>query len=409
MKQRPPIQIGCALALVGASVAGAGPITTVPWNGHTGAVSFTYDDARKSQIPTLLPQLDVLSIKATFFLTYGAGGDLSTNKSAWIQASKNGHELANHTYDHVNVSDGNTSIKMMANELRGFDPSVEAVTFAYPSCAVGGKNEVAAEAFMGRGCGSASYAWDTQPTDWTNIQGLILQSGAPGPGVTAIGGAKTNNTWVTTIVHDVTGSPDQYSLTPADNKSLLDAALAAKVWIAPYGTVGAYYRAHFTMDALTVTGSSPWKLTWKSPHPKMPKSVKLRVKLAAATFGDQIDVYQGGTRIQKESDGSYVIDFMKLSMDVQKAGSSIARSASVFAETKVVRLGSRLEIRGLPEGRYEYSLRSLTGRELTRGTLNSHGAQDPSGIAAEQAGTGLLLVLRQTGARPIALAVSPSL
>ncbi len=48
------------------SAFAAGPVTTVPWNGHKGAVSFTYDDARDGQIPNLLPQLDSLGIKATF-------------------------------------------------------------------------------------------------------------------------------------------------------------------------------------------------------------------------------------------------------------------------------------------------------------------------------------------------------
>ena len=296
----------------------SGPVTTVPWNGHTGAVSFTYDDARKSQIPTLIPQLDAQAIKATFFLTYGAGGDLSTNKAAWIQASRNGHELAHHTYDHQSVSAGTTQIKKMADDLRSFDPGVDAVTFAYPNCSVSGQSTVSAEAFMGRGCGQTTYAWGNQPSDWMNVQGLILNAGAPGPGVNLINSAKSANAWAITIVHDVTANPDQYSLTPADNKKLLDAAIAAGVWIAPYGTVGAYYRAHFSMDAATATKSgSAWNVQWTSPHPKMPRSVKLRVKLASATFGADVVVKQGTTTIAPESDGSYVVEFMKLAMTVE--------------------------------------------------------------------------------------------
>jgi len=296
----------------------SGPVTTVPWNGHTGAASFTYDDARKGQIPNLIPQLDALSIKATFFLTYGAGGDLSTNKAAWIKASTNGHELANHTYDHQNVAAGTTQIKKMADDLRGFDAGVDAATFAYPNCNVGAPTEVDAQAFMGRGCGSTTYAWGTQPSDWKNIQGLILTSGAPGPGVNLINGAKSSNGWAITIVHDVTASPDQYSLTPADNKKLLDAAVAANVWIAPYGTVGAYYRAHFTMDAATATrNGTGWDVKWTSPHPRMPRSVRLLVKLASSTFGTDFVVKQGGAAIAPQPDGSYAIEFMKLAMTVE--------------------------------------------------------------------------------------------
>ncbi len=40
------------MSLLGA-VAYAGPITTVPWNGYPGAVSFTFDDCEISQLNNL--------------------------------------------------------------------------------------------------------------------------------------------------------------------------------------------------------------------------------------------------------------------------------------------------------------------------------------------------------------------
>jgi hypothetical protein len=58
--------LGAALLL--APAATAAPVTTVPWNGYTGAASFTYDDARNSQIPGLVNQLDSVGVKATFFV-----------------------------------------------------------------------------------------------------------------------------------------------------------------------------------------------------------------------------------------------------------------------------------------------------------------------------------------------------
>lgn len=135
----------------------AGPVTTVPWNGHTGAVSFTYDDARSSQIPDLLPQLDALRLKATFFICVtGAGGDWDARRAEWIQAARNGHELANHTRNHVNVpADPNAAaiITDMANYLRALDTVVQSVTFAYPNCNVNGLTGVGGENFIVRSCG----------------------------------------------------------------------------------------------------------------------------------------------------------------------------------------------------------------------------------------------------------------
>lgn len=379
------------LPLIGSVAAFAGPITTVPWNGHTGAVSFTYDDARPSQIPNLIPQVDGLGIKVTFFLTNMY--DFPSKKSDWIKAGKNGHELANHTSDHASPSGSNVS--SFATTLRALDPVVDAVTFAYPNCNVGGTSLVSAEAFMARGCGSSSYSWGSQPSDWMNIQGLILNSGAPGPGVTLINNAKTGNSWVSMIVHDVTASPDQYSLTPADNKKLLDAAVSNNVWIAPYGTVGSYYRAHFTMDNVTATGSGPWNLTWTSPHAKMPKSVKLMVKLATATFGSTFTVSQDNVVIPANTDGSYTIDFMKLKLNVT-TGAAGVDNRNIYGNARVSVTGSALVFEGLTAGNYSVSLRSISGRLLERTSLMATSGEEHVALPASAHGR-LLAVLDAPG------------
>ncbi len=175
--------------------------------------------------------------------------------------------------------------------------------------------------------------------------------------------------------------------------------------------MGAYYRAHFVMDAVTATGSGPWKLTWTSPHPKMPKVVKLRVKLAAATFGSAVEVSQGGTKISQESDGSFVIDFMKLSMDVQKGGSSILDEAKFLSKAKVhvSRTGSLLQVAGLPQGNYSYSLRTLAGHEVRSGSLVSQGPSESAEMPAPQGRSGLVLVLRNAASVQVTAQVPPSI
>ncbi len=318
-----------SLLLLGSISVFAGPVTTTPWNGHPGAVSYTYDDARVSQLPNLLPQLDSLKIKATFEIA-AAVGNFTSRVSDWIQVSKNGHELANHTRNHINITDANSAatVKDFADYLRALDTTVQSVTFAYPNCSIPGttgKNGVSAENFIGRGCGQTTYAWGTQPTDWMNIQGLILSPTNTNTSVTLQATAKTSNAWFITIVHDVANpTPDQYSVTPANNLVMLNAGISNGLWIDTYLNVGAYYRAHFTMDTATAKAvSGGWNLAWVSPHSKMPKKVNLRVKFAAATFGTSFTVQQNGVTIPVETDGSYIIDFMKLSMKVLQGTSGI--------------------------------------------------------------------------------------
>ena len=261
----------------------------------------------------------------------GTGGDFETRKADWIKVAKNGHELANHTKNHVNVpADPSAAsiISEMATYLRALDPGVQSLTFAYPNCNVNGKTGVGSENFIARGCGGTHYAWGTQPADWMNIEGLILTPTSVASGISAINSAKSGNTWAVTIVHDVKENPDSYSLTPADNLKMLQAGVASGAWIDTYQNIGAYYRAHFTMDTVTAASTSEgWKMAWTSPYAKLPKSVTLRVKLAAATFGTSFTVQQNGVTLTPEADGAYLIDFMKLSLTVLKQTTGVKSGA----------------------------------------------------------------------------------
>jgi peptidoglycan/xylan/chitin deacetylase (PgdA/CDA1 family) len=394
------------------SIASAAPITTVPWNGKTGAVSFTYDDARTSQIPNLIPQLDSLGIKATFFISIQNIGDFNARRAAWIQASRKGHELTNHTYAHANVngSDGaavTTMIKTMADTLRAVDPSIQSVTFAYPNCNLTtnatAKNGIDAENFMARGCANPTLNWGTQPTDWMNIQGEILGPTSASTAVTRINTAKTNNRWYITILHDVGENPDQYSMTPANNLTMLTAAVSAGVWIDTYSTIGAYYRAHFTVDTAKAVaqGTGSWKIQWVSPHAKMPKSVPLRVKLDSTVALGLVWVTQGDTTITRQPDGTYVIDFMKLQLTVN-SGVSVSpalllRHAALHARIT----GKRLDLSGLPQGEYVVGLHDASGRMVQKRNIRSAGTREQAFYFAAAPSNGLYqLTVRQSASGP---------
>jgi hypothetical protein len=372
-----------AFALVAALGVHAAPITTVPWNGYPGAVTFTYDDARESQLPNLIPQLDALGIKATFFVPQAGVGDLVKKKADWLKVAKNGHELANHTYSHQDVAGASGGIAQMATYLRAMDPSIQSVTFAYPNCNEGAQTQVSAENFIARDCGDVRYTWASEPSNWMLHQGLILSKNAES-GVTAINDAK-NNKWATIVVHDVVNNPPDWSLSVADNKKLLDQAVANKLWIGTYQEVGAYYRAHFTMDKVTASGAGPWNLTWTSPHAKMPKSVKLKVKLDAATFGTGITVSQDNVTIPANTDGSYTIDFMKLKMNVVKGASGIAPSSRPTFSFGATATPDGIRLDGV-SGDVEAHVTDLRGASLFNGPVSDRR------IALGQGSRGILVV-----------------
>src|SRR6195952_1059962 len=71
-------------------------------------ICLTYDDGLETQLSTVIPQLDSLGFKATFFLNSIQGsspsdviGQTPEAVLGWTKAAKNGHELANHTLFHA--------------------------------------------------------------------------------------------------------------------------------------------------------------------------------------------------------------------------------------------------------------------------------------------------------------------
>ena len=71
------ISLGAAVSLA-AIAAFAGPITTVPWNGHPGAATFTFDDGLHSQTTNLTFLDNMPDVSVTFFVCTNTM-DFSTN------------------------------------------------------------------------------------------------------------------------------------------------------------------------------------------------------------------------------------------------------------------------------------------------------------------------------------------
>jgi peptidoglycan/xylan/chitin deacetylase (PgdA/CDA1 family) len=111
-------------------------------NGAKAAVCLTYDDALDGQLDYVIPQLDSVGLKGTFFCT-GNSPCLYRRMDEWRKAATNGHELGNHTLFHPcmgNRPDGtkfdwvkpeydlvNYSIAQLINELRTANTLLKAI------------------------------------------------------------------------------------------------------------------------------------------------------------------------------------------------------------------------------------------------------------------------------------------
>ena len=124
-------------------------------NSKRAIICLTYDDGLETQLSTVIPQLDSLGLKATFFLNSIQGSSQSdiighTPEAVlgWTNAAKNGHELANHTLFHAcpeklgwdkTVAIENYSVDRMLKEIKTqntilafLDPTRKERAFAFP-------------------------------------------------------------------------------------------------------------------------------------------------------------------------------------------------------------------------------------------------------------------------------------
>ena len=124
--------------------------TSTTWNGKSCAVVLTYDDGLNIDLTNVIPALDSLGLKGTFYISDYFDG-LNAQIFQWRKAAAEGHELGNHTVWHPceggrpgrefvqPESDLNNytvarmvkEIKTMNNILKAIDGKTER-TFAYP-------------------------------------------------------------------------------------------------------------------------------------------------------------------------------------------------------------------------------------------------------------------------------------
>ncbi|WP_207423214.1 polysaccharide deacetylase family protein [Desertivirga brevis] len=120
------------------------------WNGKKSAVVLTYDDALNVHLDKVIPALDSLNLKGTFYLI-AASNVVSNRMDEWRKAAKTGHELGNHSLNHP--CDGNLpgrsfvtdegdlskySVERAVKEIRIANTLLKAIdgkdrrTYAYP-------------------------------------------------------------------------------------------------------------------------------------------------------------------------------------------------------------------------------------------------------------------------------------
>lgn len=120
------------------------------WQGRKCAVVLTYDDGLNIDLSNVVPVLDSMHFRGTFYISDHAN-KLPGQIDGWRKAAAEGHELANHTVYHPCLADipgrswvqpdrdmSRYTVKRINEEMRTMNTMLQAIdgrrerTFAYP-------------------------------------------------------------------------------------------------------------------------------------------------------------------------------------------------------------------------------------------------------------------------------------
>lgn len=235
------------------------------WNNKECAVVLTYDDAIDADLDNVLPALDSLNLKATFYLI-GSSPVIAKRMNEWRAAAKNGHELGNHTLFHPcqgyagetwitpDYDLRNYTVTRAVNEIKVTNTLLQAIdgktvrTFAYPcgNTEIGGVNfyDTLKNVFAGaRGVTPGMQTIDK--VDLANIDCYGINGQNADYMINLVKQAMKTHTLLVFLFHGV-GGGHVINVSLNDHSKLLHflADNQKNIWIAPMVDVAEYIKSH---------------------------------------------------------------------------------------------------------------------------------------------------------------------
>lgn len=298
-------------------------LQVVPWNGHKAAVSLTFDDGDPIHLDLAVPELNQRHMHGTFFLI----ANRIDRKDDWRKILKWGHEIGNHTLDHLHPAtltpDQEEAQVEGAKNVLQKEFGIRIYSFAYPFTEItpGLRKWVEKDHLLARGGYGATYDLkpDSEP-DWANIPSRTTLTSLPFSTYQSwIDDDWKDGAWLVWMIHGLEGTP--WGWEPISKKNfegILDAIQSKDIWAGTFLEVGSYFRAQKVFEKSQVRSSAAdetW--TWKVPDLFPPDvTLKLRVDPTQKIDGKTFEIRQGSETIPKDANGFYPIDFNKGTLTV---------------------------------------------------------------------------------------------
>jgi peptidoglycan/xylan/chitin deacetylase (PgdA/CDA1 family) len=235
------------------------------WNGKRCAVALTYDDALDVHLDNVVPLLDSLEFKGTFYLSTFFPS-FQTRMLEWVSVAKKGHELGNHTLFHPcegkapgrewvppDYDLNRYSVRRMIDEIQTANMLLQAMdgqttrTFAYPC----GDKKAGDSSYVGmikaRFPGARGVEGRMQRMEEIDLYdiGAYMINGQSGDGlIRLVQEAMTKRALVVFLFHGV-GGGHSLTVSAEDHQQLLSFLKANErdIWIAPMCEICEYLKA----------------------------------------------------------------------------------------------------------------------------------------------------------------------
>ena len=238
----------------------------IKWYNKECAVCLTYDDALITQLENVVPLLDSLGLKATFYVP-GFFPGFKENLSEWKAVAEKGNELGNHTLFHPCAGNSmgrdwvkpdydlsNYSVQRMADEIEMENVLLQAIdgrtkrTFAYPcgDIQAGNKSYVSKieNDFVGAR-GVQGKMLKINEIDLFDIGSYMINGESGDSLISLVKKAMNNNDLLVFLFHGVGGGHDINVSVEAHSKLLYFLKQNEKdIWIAPLVDIAGYVRQY---------------------------------------------------------------------------------------------------------------------------------------------------------------------
>lgn len=302
---------------MGVSVAQTPKLRVLSWNDHPAAVSLTFDDSRAVHLDVVVPELNKRHLNATFFVIVSK----LTRLDEWRKVQAEGHEIGNHSVTHEHPA----VLTQVSEELEvedakkfldsNFKSNITIFAYPYAELSPGLVSWVQTYDFAARGwqgdSGVSPYVTSDSEPDWYNLpsQASYTQYDAA-VYKSWIDQAFEMRAWTTLQIHGIGDPSTGFEPIPTDTFfSLLDYLKAKEsrgLWVAPFGTVAAYFRAQKIVEtAEPQLQDGEEKIVWKVPEP-FPTGVMLKIAIES---GAHAHLYQGKHELHPNKAGVYLVSF----------------------------------------------------------------------------------------------------